>query len=350
MKFFIKLLLVLLLITGVPAMGFADSPATSTPIYNAYLDQEIVQQAHATGTLTKEMVDYLKNPNNPRDFKVAVINALYYQQAWDVRDNAGLYAKQVYNKSLAELKLEDLSTDELLNLGYMVLLDQYTAPEKALPYLETAQSKEPKSLTLCTILALAKAQQAMLSADQQANPWLIASGVFTDKTLTEDIRPEAEEIIKGYLSLYKDQSSTPEQPSDQVQQKALLFDWGNNNSAAVQVYINGSPIYFDVPPIVDSSTNRTMVPFRKIFESLGAQVWFDESTNSVCGKKGNVSIRLPIKKSIGYINGQEVLLDVSTRIINKRTLVPLRFVSQALGYEVTALGESSNLKVFINTL
>lgn len=351
MKIIIKLLFVLLLITSVPAIGFADSPVTSTPIYNAYLDQEIVRQAQAEGTLTTEIVDYLKNPNNPRDFKVAVINALYYQQTWEVRDNAGLYAQQVYDKPLAELKLENLSADELLNLGYMILLDQYTTPEKSLLYLETAQAQEPKSLTLNLTLALAKAQQAMLHTDEEAtNPWLIASAVFEDETLTEDIRPEAMEIIKGYLSLYKDQSSPAEQQPDQTQEKALLFGWGDNNSTAVKVYINGAPVYFDVPPTVDLSTNRTLVPFRKIFESLGAEVWFDEDTNSVCGKKGNISIRLPINQTKAYINGQEILLDAPSRISDKRTLVPLRFVSQALGYEVTALGNASDLKVFINTL
>lgn len=346
MKTIIRSLLVLLLVTCLPTLSFADSPVTSTPIYQAYLDQPIVQDAQETGAMTQHMADYLKNPEHPLDIKAAVINALYHQGTWDTRNYAEVYAKLVYQKELAQLKLDQLQGDDLFNLGYLLLLDNYTEPTKALTYLEKAQDQDPQSFTRSVILALAQAQGALLDQDPASDPWLIARPILENAQLNPDMKAEALEIIRNYMKLYDQTAEVQDQQPDNAEAKALFLDWGNQQD--VQVYIHGTSIAFDVAPRVDTTTNRTMVPFRKIFESLGAQVWFDESTYSVVAQKGNVLMRLPINQSVAYINGQRIQLDASTQIVNRRTLVPLRFVSQALGYQVTTKGALPQLSIYIN--
>lgn len=101
--------------------------------------------------------------------------------------------------------------------------------------------------------------------------------------------------------------------------------------AAPQVVLNGQTLDFDVPPLIEN--DRTLVPLRAIFEALGAGVQWDGATQTITSIKGNTVIKL-IVDGQAYINGQPVNLDVPTKIIDDRIMVPLRFVSQALGCQV----------------
>ncbi|WP_422879851.1 copper amine oxidase N-terminal domain-containing protein [Neomoorella humiferrea] len=79
---------------------------------------------------------------------------------------------------------------------------------------------------------------------------------------------------------------------------------------------------------------RTLVPLRAIFEALGADVNWDAATQTVTGTKGATIVKLTIGSTIAYVSGQAVPLDVPGKILNGRTLVPLRFISESLGAEV----------------
>ncbi len=102
--------------------------------------------------------------------------------------------------------------------------------------------------------------------------------------------------------------------------------------AAIQVEVNGRPLSFRVPPTRVSG--RTMVPLRGIFESLGAQVNWDADTSTIAATKGDTDVRLTIGDPRATVNGQTVLLDAPAMILNGSTMVPLRFVSEALGADV----------------
>lgn len=79
---------------------------------------------------------------------------------------------------------------------------------------------------------------------------------------------------------------------------------------------------------------NTMVPMRAIFEKLGATIKWDQATQTVTGTKGGTVIKLTIGKSVAYINNKGVTLSAEPQVINGSTLVPLRFVSEALGAKV----------------
>lgn len=98
------------------------------------------------------------------------------------------------------------------------------------------------------------------------------------------------------------------------------------------VILDGSPLSFDVPPRINSG--RTMVPLRKIFESLGATVEWNGDLQKVTATKNGTTISLKIWKTNAYINGRLVALDVPPMLVYGRTLVPLRFVSESLGCAV----------------
>lgn len=98
------------------------------------------------------------------------------------------------------------------------------------------------------------------------------------------------------------------------------------------VFLNDSQLYFDVPPLVEKG--RTLVPLRTIFEELGANVKWDEVTRTVIASKGNTVIKITINSTKVLKNGAVFKIDVPAKVINGRTLVPLRFVSEALGANV----------------
>ncbi|MBQ8835883.1 MAG: copper amine oxidase N-terminal domain-containing protein [Clostridia bacterium] len=106
----------------------------------------------------------------------------------------------------------------------------------------------------------------------------------------------------------------------------------------VTVKVNGVVIEFDVPPQIING--RTMVPMRKVFEVLGANVeWVGEMRLAVATYKTTIiSMRIDEYSFslTDVITGEteQISLDVPAMIVGNRTLIPLRAVSEALGKTV----------------
>jgi len=103
-------------------------------------------------------------------------------------------------------------------------------------------------------------------------------------------------------------------------------------SSPILVYVNGQQMTFDVPPQILSG--RTMVPLRAIFEALGAEVEWDDSTQTVSATKGASVVVLTIGSTCAMVNGAIVSIDQPGVVIDGRTLVPVRFVAEAFGIGV----------------
>ncbi|HWP96021.1 MAG TPA: copper amine oxidase N-terminal domain-containing protein [Syntrophomonadaceae bacterium] len=101
---------------------------------------------------------------------------------------------------------------------------------------------------------------------------------------------------------------------------------------APNVAVNGQRLSMEVPPVIEDG--RILVPLRSIFEALSASVDWDGSTQTVSITKGCDELKLTIGSSTAYKNGELLGLDVPARVLGDRTLVPLGFVSQALGAAV----------------
>ncbi|RJX19277.1 MAG: hypothetical protein C4575_08875 [Desulforudis sp.] len=109
----------------------------------------------------------------------------------------------------------------------------------------------------------------------------------------------------------------------------LLFPCAGSASAAPRVLLDGKPRSFDVPPVMEQG--RVLVPMRAIFQALGAELEWDGATETVTATRGRTTVILTIGSRTVFKNGSPVVLDVPAKIINGRTVVPLRFVSEALG-------------------
>lgn len=104
-------------------------------------------------------------------------------------------------------------------------------------------------------------------------------------------------------------------------------------NTGIRVTVNGNYIDFDTQPVIQNG--RTLVPVRKIFEALGAEVEWDEPTQTVKATKGETTVILQINNEKMYVNGAEKILDVPAQLMESRTLVPARAVGEAFGCNVS---------------
>ena len=88
----------------------------------------------------------------------------------------------------------------------------------------------------------------------------------------------------------------------------------------------------DVAPVIRN--DRTMLPIRFIAEALGAEVAWDDSLDKVIITKDDLEIEIYIGSAVAFVNGETVDLDSPAFIENDRTYLPLRFVAENLGAEV----------------
>lgn len=99
-----------------------------------------------------------------------------------------------------------------------------------------------------------------------------------------------------------------------------------------KVEVNGVKVNTDVPPII--SNDRVLIPARALFESLGAEIGWDEGSRTVTALTAEKSVAMQIDNPNMNVNGIVKTLDVSPKILMNRTLVPARAISESLGAKV----------------
>lgn len=115
----------------------------------------------------------------------------------------------------------------------------------------------------------------------------------------------------------------------------------------IKVYVNESLISFpDQKPFINVD-NRTLVPVRFVSEALGAEVNWDVTNRKVDISHEGKTILLVIGSKQATVETSIITLDTKAEIVNDRTMVPLRFVSECLGAEVEWNGEKR--EIYIST-
>jgi len=120
--------------------------------------------------------------------------------------------------------------------------------------------------------------------------------------------------------------------------KAML---GTDPSTGTIVSIDESNS--DVQPILID--DRTMVPARFIAESMGAEVGWNGDTQEVTVSTDQHKVVIVIDQTTYTVDGEQKEMDVPAQIVNDRTLVPLRVVSEGLGYHVYWFGDNQLVQV-----
>lgn len=111
-----------------------------------------------------------------------------------------------------------------------------------------------------------------------------------------------------------------------------------------EAIVNDEAVPLDVPPTIVQG--RTMVPFRFIGEALNASIDYDAESRTAIFKRGRRIVKIPIGSSTASIDGEDVIIDPPATIVKDRTMVPLRFISEAFRAKVTWDSESRSVEIF----
>lgn len=106
-----------------------------------------------------------------------------------------------------------------------------------------------------------------------------------------------------------------------------------SDSTSISVYFNDEKLDPSVEPQIIGS--RTFVPIRVIAEKWGAVVGWNKELQQVRITKGRLKIDLFIDQEEAFINGESIFSDAPPLIVEGRTMIPLRFVGELLGAEVS---------------
>jgi len=109
----------------------------------------------------------------------------------------------------------------------------------------------------------------------------------------------------------------------------------------VTVTVNGAPVSFDQPPV--ERAGRVYVPLRGVFERLGATVVYQ--AGKINATRAATTVSLDVGSNTAIVNGTQMDLDSPPFLIGARTLVPLRFVAQALGANVSYDGTTRTVAI-----
>lgn len=119
--------------------------------------------------------------------------------------------------------------------------------------------------------------------------------------------------------------------------KKEVYDALEKLQEAPYIIYNNTLLKFEQSPVIEN--DRTLIPIRFLFEQMGATVDWDGETQTATISQNNTTVAFSINNTEADVNGQTVSMDVPARLINDKTMVPLRFLSEELGYTVDWDGE-----------
>ncbi len=115
----------------------------------------------------------------------------------------------------------------------------------------------------------------------------------------------------------------------------------------ITVYVDGSKVAYDAKPMIGGGS--TLVPLRQTFEALGADVVWDNASQTITAKKDGTTIKLTIGNDYAYKNDDILKITSSPIVENNRTYVPLRFVAESFGADVGWSGSTQTVTIKTTT-
>ena len=110
----------------------------------------------------------------------------------------------------------------------------------------------------------------------------------------------------------------------------------NANNCCIDIYVDRIKIdfskYSNVEPVIED--DFTLVPLRAIAEALGCLVEYDDAQKLITISNDKIKVELTLNADKANVNGEEKQLQKEAKVVDGRTLVPARFVSEAMGHDV----------------
>lgn len=182
--------------------------------------------------------------------------------------------------------------------------------------------------------------EAKLTAEQKAQLEAIVEKDVA-LSLTADLLEQQGSVTEA-VYVQKEAVKANVKNIDSYKKLGKLYD--KVGKTGVKLYVNGDEPNFDVAPFIRDG--YTLVPFRAIAEALKAQVSWNEEEQSVTVTRGDVTVKLYLGETTAYVNGEAVQLQMPAEVVNGRTVVPVRFVSESLNSTVKWEGETESVVIY----
>ena len=159
-------------------------------------------------------------------------------------------------------------------------------------------------------------------------------GVFVDGKMKTGTKKVYETIDGRYVTYIV---------KDYVPQIFHSIPYGIYKKSDTEIYFKDEKLDFPVQPMVEK--DRTLIPIRGFFEHLGATVLWDEKNQAVMIEKGELTLKVRVNYYGADINGETKYMDVPPRLIEGTTMIPIRFLSEELGYRVEWIENSNKIVI-----
>ena len=193
-------------------------------------------------------------------------------------------------------------------------------------------------------------------------------GAFNGVTIGDYIKYEdvalvlynLDKITKNGSAIYSSENENIETLIEKAIAEEEKYNFNINYTPSAPVYeksislqigstsatVNGSSSTTDAAPKIVNS--RTMLPIRFVAEALGAEVGWNGDTRTVTIIKGTTNIEITIDSNKAIVNGLTQTLDAPAFVENGRTYLPVRFVSENLGAKVDWDGATQTVTIQAN--
>lgn len=111
--------------------------------------------------------------------------------------------------------------------------------------------------------------------------------------------------------------------------------------------VNGVEKKMTAPPII--VTGSTMLPLRDMAEMFGATIDFDAATKEITLKLGKIKVVVTIDSKKAFVNDKEVYLNPPPKIVNAKTYIPVRFITESFGATVSYDAATKTFEITKNT-
>lgn len=165
-------------------------------------------------------------------------------------------------------------------------------------------------------------------------------GIYSYRIVLEDSFPveDSSDLDIYYIYEYDDDIVIDTKKLRIRTPKQEVYNQLDTMKKSPYVCLNNKILRFEQPPVIQD--DYTLVPIRFLFEQMGADVTWNQDTQTATITQDNKAITFGIDDTDASVNGSTVSMDVPARLINDKTMVPVRFLSEELGYTVDWDGDN----------
>lgn len=153
------------------------------------------------------------------------------------------------------------------------------------------------------------------------------------------------DLLKDNSILDKSIKALPKINADGIYAEASKIVRKNLDSKnkKISILLNNKILNLSIDPVIISS--KTMVPLRSIADNFGAKTDWNDKEKSITITLNDIKLVMYINNKVASINSTKKTLEVAPTLVNEKTMVPMRFIIEALGGDVSWIDSTKTASI-----